>query len=156
MKHKRSASLLSLAALLLSIALALDECELQSIPDDAVDLPVRVDYLVNGSNLRFTGFSFIASDSCQSREFTYSIEKRTESDADFLLEVNDAGDTLTIKSDDRSLVQRYPRSSTGFQFNLNAASSNVIMASIPFTVRFYELEVPGVGKQRFPTLTSEL
>ena len=70
--------------------------------------------------------------------------------------MNDEGSRLTISSDDRTLAQSYPRSSQGFQFNIHASTDLGVEATIPFLLKFYELEVLGVGKERFPTLTDDL
>ena len=79
-----------------------------------------------------------------------------EYETETFLWVNDDGNKLRIKSNDRTLVQRYPLDSYGFQFSIDALIEDEIQATIPFSIRFYEIEVPGIGKERFPTLTGDL
>ena len=88
----------------------------------------------------------------------YSLDVQTPYVGDSFISLSEGNDTLLIKSSDRSLAQLYPLDSAGFNFTIHANSSanGEVEASIPFVLRFYEIEVEDVGMNRLPTLQEPL
>ena len=127
-------------------------------PSDPNSLPVEIDYLLNGSPLEYTNFAFILTEFCDAGTvLNYRLEVMTPYDGDTFIDLNKEGDTLTIKSSDRSLAALYPLTSAGFNFTIHAESAGgSIEASIPFVLRFYEIEVEDIGRNRRPALQEPL
>ena len=95
----------------LSLTEAADCSEIKTSPNSGV---VEINYLVNGSPQDFSDFAFLLFEKCDTRNLYYSINVKSDYNMRKFMWINNDGDTLTIKTNDRELAQRYPEGGLEF------------------------------------------